>query len=112
MQYWDNTIIMITLYAAAEPVPVHTTHQPVEIHTTSPVSSPIPISEVPMVEGAKYDVVVAIVASSLAILFFLVVVAVVILAVMVRKAQIGKRVVMLSNGSTSPIDNPSYIIGK
>ena len=87
------------------------TNQPVDLQSTTPPSlSPIPESENPVATAeVNFQIVVTVVAVAMAILFIMVVVAMVILVVIVRKARLGKRVVM--HGSTSPIDNPSYVIG-
>ena len=89
--------------------PIQTTES--DVHTTLSTSgrSPIPTPEVPVGKGFDFEVTVAVVAGAMVILFLLVVVAMVTLVVVCRRAQRGKRVVML--GNNSPIENPSYVIG-
>lgn len=72
--------------------------------TAPPVLSPVADSEV------NLQIIVAVVAVAMVILLLMVVVAMVILVLVVRKARLSKAVVML--GNTSPIENPSYSIGK
>ena len=99
-------------YAAVPSIPTTTTKQTDDLQTTAPPAStsPIPKSEDPVIDsGVNFQIIVGVVAVAMAILLFMVVVAMVILMVVVRKARLGKRVVML--GNTSPIDNPSYVIG-
>ena len=61
-----------------------------------------------MGDDTYLQVVIVAVACAGALLFLMVVVALAILVVMIRKAKVGKKVVM--SGNTSPIDNPAYII--
>ena len=78
--------------------------------TTPPASSPIPKSEDPVADSdVSFQIVVVLVAIAVVIFLLLVIVAMVIFIMAVRKARLGKRVVML--GNSSPIDNPSYVIG-
>ena len=95
----------------AEVPSILTTNQPDDLQTTAPPAlSPIPESKNPVAASeVNFQIVVAVVAIAMAILLIMVVVAMVILVVIIRKARLRKRVVM--HGSTSPIDNPSYVIG-
>lgn len=105
------------LYLATELTPLQTatnqsTEQP---HSITTISSTVPtiLSEHPVARGESdnFEVVVATVACAVAILVIMVVITIVILVVMViKRAKLGKRVMTL--GNTSPIDNPSYIIGR
>ena len=99
------------MYAEVPSIP--TTGEPDDLRTTTTTSTqgPIPESEDPMTASeVDFQIIVAVVAIAMAILLIMVVVAVLILVAIVRKARLGKRVVML--GNTSPIDNPSYAISE
>ena len=108
---WPTNLIHISLMYAEVPS-ILTTNQPNDLQTTiPPVLSPIPEAEDPVATSeVNFQIIVAVVAIAMAILLIMVVVAMVILVVIVRKARLSKRVVMHA-GSTSPIDNPSYVIG-
>ena len=97
----------------AEVPSILTTNQLYDLQTTTvpSVLGPIPESEDPVpASEANFQIVVATVAVAMAILLIMVFVAMVILAVIFRKARLGKRGETLGS-SSSPIDNPSYVIG-
>ena len=97
----------------AEVPSILTTNQLYDLQTTTvpSVLGPIPESEDPVpASEVNFQIIVAVVAVAMAILLVMVFVAMVILAVIFRKARLGKRVETLRS-SSSPIDNPSYVIG-